>query len=190
MWFLDPYYISNTLLCLIYPFVRNQGLHNRILNFKDSTGFRLETQILCGIFTILFLRYSRYFTSLKKFVNDVFFYVKSCTFIILGLINVKIMCWYLVACVSKLNYVTILVIWILFQIPRYNGPSEVIYIPNEASFEDRISKRSQSLKSGTDYYYLAIFYSNYSEDCIYVIIITLFKFKLSKDRRTMGKIIH
>jgi len=104
MWYLDPYYISNTLLCLIYPLVRFFGLHNRILDFKDSTGFRLETHILCGIFTILFLRLYRYYTSLKKYVNDVFFYGKSCTTIILGLINIKFLVWYIVGCASKYYY--------------------------------------------------------------------------------------
>ncbi len=105
-WFLDYYYISNSLLCLVYPLVRYLGLNNEnlILNFKDSTGFKMETQILGGIFTILFIRYLRYFTSLKKYVNDIFFYMKCCTLITVGLVNIKILCWYLVACVSKVNY--------------------------------------------------------------------------------------
>lgn len=101
MWFLDPYYISNTLLCLIYPLVRYLGIHDIILEFKDSMGFRIETQVLGGIFTILFLRYTRYYTSLKKYVNDVFFYMKASTVVILAMINIKIFCWYIIACVSN-----------------------------------------------------------------------------------------
>ena len=107
MWFLNLYYISNALLCLIYPLVRYIGLQTRNPDLIESTGFRLETQILCGISTILFLRYSRYYSSLKKYVNEMFFYIKLCTLFILGLINIKVLCWYTVACVSKYYMMTI-----------------------------------------------------------------------------------
>lgn len=155
-YYIHPYFIFNFLIGLVYPALRVFGLKTPGLASKDSWGFPREYSIITGILTLIVLRYLRYFTNMKKFVNDVLFFIKCGNAIILYFVDFRIFCWYLFACV---------VIWILFRIPMYSGPSNILYIPSEEAFKEKVSKKTN--KKG-DYYWFVIFYSNYSENCVFV----------------------
>lgn len=101
LWYLHPYYVINFLLCLVYPLLRKYKLTSDALNFKDSWGYKRENQLICGLTTLVVLRFARYFTNYKKFVNESIFYIKAGNAMILFLIDVRIFCWYLLACFSN-----------------------------------------------------------------------------------------
>jgi hypothetical protein len=161
-YYFHQFYIFNFLLCLIYPLIRYYGLTSFQLKLEDTWGFKRENQIITGITTLIIVRYVRYFTNSKKFIHDLFFYIKCGTMIILCFIDIKLCLWYLFACV---------VIWILFRPPLFSGPSNVIYIASEDYFQEKILTKNKTLPlKNVDVYWLVIFYSNSSEDCVYVSI--------------------
>jgi hypothetical protein len=122
--YFSAYYIFNSLLVLIYPILRNSG-NKYMLKKKDNWGYQREDSILTILVTIILLRYIRYFSNWNKFICEIFFYSKISISILLLLISRKIAIWYLLAC---------LIIWLLIKFPRYDGPSNFIYIPNEEAF--------------------------------------------------------
>ena len=162
-YFCHPHYILNFLIVLVYPILRNFGLKTQVLKSEDSWGFQREYSILTGVSTMIILRFLRYFTNFKKIVTDVFFYLKLGNALCLFFADIRLTCWYLFAC---------LVIWILFRPPFYAGPSNFIYISSEEMFKEKISKKNSNLKNA-DNYVFCLFYSNYSENCIFVRIFNL-----------------
>ncbi len=152
-----PYFIFNTILALIYPILKTIGLQTVNLQVKDTWGFQREYTILSGILTITILRFLRYFTNMKKFVNDAIFYAKFCNFILFYFFDLRLACWYLCACV---------IVWILFKIPFYNGASKVFYFSSDEMFKERVFKKTKGVKG--DNYWIVIFFSNYSDTCIFV----------------------
>ena len=167
--FFSAYYIFNYLLILIYPILRNSG-NKYMLKKKDNWGYQREDSILTILVTIILLRYVRYFSNWDKFICEVFFYSKFAISILLFLISKKIFVWYILAC---------LIIWLLIKFPKYNGPSNIIEIPNYETFNEIIDKlqpkpnekshrRSHNnINNAVDNYLFVIFYSNYSYDCLY-----------------------
>ena len=167
--FFSAYYIFNYLLILIYPILRNSG-NKYMLKKKDNWGYQREDSILTILVTIILLRYVRYFSNWDKFICEVFFYSKFAISILLFLISKKIFVWYILAC---------LIIWLLIKFPKYNGPSNIIEIPNYETFNEIIDKlqpkpnekshrRSHNnVTNAYDNYLFVIFYSNYSYDCLY-----------------------
>ena len=162
--YFSAYYIFNYLLILIYPILRNSG-NKYMLKRKDNWGYQREDSILTILVTIILLRYIRYFSNWNKFICEFFFYCKFSISVLLLLISRKIAFWYLLAC---------LIIWLLVKYPKYNGPSNIIYIPNEEVFNDIISKwqhkqneKGHKKSNNVDNYFFMIFFSNYSYDYIY-----------------------
>ena len=166
--FFSAYYVFNYLLILIYPILRNSG-NKYMLKHKDNLGNQREDSILTILVIILLLRYVRYFTNWDKFLCEIFFYCKFAISILLFLISRKIFFWYVLAC---------LIIWLLIKYPKYNGPSNIIEIPNYEAFNEIIknfqekqneksNKKHHSNNSIPDIYLFVIFYSNYSYDCLY-----------------------
>ena len=109
--FFSAYYVFNYLLILIYPILRNSG-NKYMLKHKDNWGYQREDSIITILVTIILLRYIKYFSNWDKFLSEIFFYSKFAISILL-------------AC---------LIIWLLIKYPKYNGPSNFIYIPNEETF--------------------------------------------------------
>ena len=167
--FFSAYYIFNYLLILIYPILRNSG-NKYMLKKKDNWGYQREDSILTILVTIRLLRSVRYFSNWDKFICEVFFYSKFAISILLFLISKKIFVWYILAC---------LIIWLLIKFPKYNGPSNIIEIPNYETFNEIIDKLQQkpnekshrrshnNVANAVDNYLFVIFYSNYSYDCLY-----------------------
>jgi len=166
--FFSAYYVFNYLLILIYPILRNSG-NKYMLKHKDNWGYQREDSIITILVIILLLRYVRYFTNWDKFLCEIFFYCKFAISILLFLISRKIFFWYVLAC---------LIIWLLIKYPKYNGPSNIIEIPNYEAFNEIIknfqekqneksNKKHHSNNSIPDIYLFVIFYSNYSYDCLY-----------------------
>lgn len=164
--YFSAYYIFNSLLVLIYPILRNSG-NKYMLKKKDNWGYQREDSILTILVTIILLRYIRYFSNWNKFICEIFFYSKISISILLLLISRKIAIWYLLAC---------LIIWLLIKFPRYDGPSNFIYIPNEEAFNSILNnlehksnekEHKKQSNNNTDNYLFMIFYSNYSYDCLY-----------------------
>ena len=152
--YLNFFYIFNLLLLAIYPIIRNYG-QTFMLNIRDTWGFKRESQIITGILTIILLRFVKYFSSWKKFIHEVFFYCKVGIFLLTLFIDYKMSLWYLFACI---------VVWLLFKPPRYKGQTNVLYIPNEEIFTRVIINNEYKRK---DNIWFVIFYSNYSDDCLY-----------------------
>lgn len=153
-YYINSFHLFNILLCLVYPIIRNYG-QTLMLNVTDTWGFKRETQIITSIIIILILRYVKSYSSFKKYIHEVFFYFK-CGIIILTLfIDYKLCCWYVFSC---------LIVWVLFKPPQYTGPSNVQYIPNEVAFNEIVLSPG---KKGKDNAWFIVFYSFYSNDCIY-----------------------
>ena len=134
-----------------------------MLQQKDNWGYQRENSILTILVTIIMLRYIKYFSNWNKFISETLFYSKFSISILLFLISRKVAIWYLLAC---------LVIWLLIKYPKYNGPSNIIFIPTEEIFMEILNKSSSGhdvkhKKNNKDNYLLMIFYSNYSYDCLY-----------------------
>ena len=160
--YLSAYFIFNVLLIIIYPILRNSG-NKYMLTSKDNWGYKKEDSIIGIVATILLLRYVRYFTNWEKFFCETFFCGKFAISFLLLLMSRKIAVWYLLACT---------IIWLLIKYPRYNGPSNIVYIPNEHIFAEYLNlhmRKPKDKKSNNDedHYLLMIFYSNYSFDCLY-----------------------
>ena len=162
--FLSAYHIFNSLLILIYPILRNSG-SKYMLKKRDNWGYQREDSILTILVVIIMLRYVKNFSNWNKFIAEIFFYSKFAISTLLLLISKKIAIWYLFAC---------LIVWLLVKFPRYNGPSNIIYIYNEDIFNEIISKfqqkqneRGHKKTNSKDNYLFMIFYSNYSYDCLY-----------------------
>ena len=71
-----------------------------------------------------------------------------------------------------LVYKNNIVIWILYKPPLFSGKTEVIDIPSEADFKDKVLSKTKPLKN-VDNTWLVVFHSNLSDDCIYVYIFNL-----------------
>ena len=168
--YFSPFYIFNSYLLLIYPILRNYG-NTFLLNIKDSWGFKRENSIIIIVGVIIILRYLKYYTNFKKLLHEIFFYSKLGISFLILMIDYKLFFWYIFCC---------LVIWLLFKPPKYNGLSNFIYIPNEQIFNEIIlSKKNiyEQLKKDVninhkkvgklDNIFFCMFYSNYSDDCIY-----------------------
>ena len=165
----SAYFIFNYLLIIIYPILRNSG-NKYMLKRKDNWGYQREDSIFTILVTIILLRYIRYFSNWDKFLCEIFFYSKFAISILLFLISRKIFFWYILAC---------LVIWLLIKYPRYQGPSNIIEIPNAEILNDIMAIHSQSNDkknkkshshnntSVSDNFFFLIFFSNYSYDCLY-----------------------
>jgi hypothetical protein len=100
-WYLHPFYIFNGLLCLIYPIIRYYGINSPHLQIKDSWGYKKESHIFGAFTTLVVLRYARYFSNAKKFINEIFFYSKCGTAMLLFFISGKLACWFLFACAGR-----------------------------------------------------------------------------------------
>lgn len=169
-YYIHPHYIFNFFLSVVYPLLRNFGLKSQHLKSEDSWGFQREYSIITGIATIIILRFLKYFSNYKKFTNEVLFYTKCGNGICLYFIDIRLFCWYLFVC---------FVVWILFRPPMYNGPNKMIYVSSQEMFyENIISKKNKSSK--VDSYAFVVFYSNYSENCIFVRNINVLKLKFLK----------
>lgn len=151
--YLSPFYILNIILCLIYPFIRNYG-QTFLLNVKDTWGFKKENTVVTGVAMILIIRYVKYFSNWKKFIHECFFYSKCGISVLTLMIDYKLSLWYMFFCI---------VVWLLFKPPRFTGKSNIMYIPNEEIFNQLIGER----KGKKDNIYFVVFYSNYSDDCLY-----------------------
>ena len=80
------------------------------------------------------------------------------------IIDYKLSLWYMFLCIT---------VWLLFKPPRYNGPSNIVYIQNEQLFnqivmtDKNINVRQSKFKDNIQNIWFCIFYSNYSDDCLY-----------------------
>jgi hypothetical protein len=154
----NPHYIFNFLICLVYPILRNFGLKTQSLKSEDSWGFQREYSILTGIGTLIILRFLRYFTNLKKYINEIFFYLKLGNGLCFFFVDFRLACWYMFVC---------FILWILFRPPRYTGPTNFININSEEMFNERVVKKNMNIKSH-DNFIFCLFTSNYSDNYIYV----------------------
>ena len=182
--YLDPFYIFNICLCLVYPLLRNYGT-NINLDIKDSLGYKKEQQIIALSAIIIMMRFIFRFLNWKKFIHDFFFYSKLAISVLTLLINYKICCWYIFFCIS---------VWILFRPPKYNGNSEIYNIQNEEAFIKLIIKNEQvgflnkRIKNKKNYWVI-ILYSNFSDDCIYTEeLLSKLSMKYSSDNIKFGRI--
>ena len=160
--YLSAYFIFNVLLIIIYPILRTSG-NKYMLASKNNWGYKKEDSIIGIVVTILLLRYVRYFTNWEKLFCETFFCGKIAISLLLILISRKIAVWYLLACT---------IVWLLLKFPRYDGPSNIVYIPNEHVFAEYLNlsmKKAKDKKSNNneDHYLLMIFYSNLSFDSLY-----------------------
>ena len=162
--YFSAYYIFNYLLIIIYPILRNSG-NKYMLKRKDNWGYQREDSILTILVSIILLRYVRNFSNWNKLICEIFFYCKFAISILLLLISRKIAFWYLLAC---------LIIWLLVKYPKYNGPSNFIYIQNEEIFNDILNKlqhnpneKGHKKANIENNYFFMLFFSNYSYDCLY-----------------------
>ena len=104
-WFFNKYYIFNSLICLVYPILRIIGLRSLNLQIKDSWGFQRESHIISGILTFIIIKFLKYYSGFKKFLNDIFFLVKFGTLIMLFFIKPVFTFWYLFGCISIFNLI-------------------------------------------------------------------------------------
>lgn len=104
IWYLEPYYLLNSVLCVIYPIMRLIGLHSKNLLATDTWGFNRESQVIGGIATLIIIKFLRYYTNFKKFLNDAFFYLKCATVILLFVIDKKLAVWYIFLCTGKFYF--------------------------------------------------------------------------------------
>ena len=100
-YFKHPYYLSNFILCLIYPILRYLGVSSNHLKIKDTLGFQKETQIITGVLVLIIVRYIRYFSNFKQFLAEAIFFVKAGTLLTLFFINFKLFAWYGFFCIGK-----------------------------------------------------------------------------------------
>ena len=100
-WFFHPYYISNFLLCIMYPILRYYKLTSDGLNFKDSWGYTKENHLIAGFLTLIIIRFAKYYSNFKKFINEIIMYAKSGTAMMFFFIDIRILCWYLFTSLSK-----------------------------------------------------------------------------------------
>jgi len=165
-----PYYILNYLLGLIYPLIKYIGMNTPHLQTKDSFGFSREYSVITGIITLIVIRFLRYFTNVKKFVNETIFYIKIGNALALFFIDVRLTCWYIFVCA---------IVWIIVKVPEYKGPSRIFYIASKEVFDEMLKYKNKLIKSA-DHYVFAIFYSNYNDNCKYVsnlyLIVYLYKY--------------
>lgn len=154
----QPFYLFNTLICLVYPLIRYVGLTSLYLKIKDTWGYERESQIIFGIGTLIIIKYLRHYTNLDKFLHETYFYFKCGTCFILFFISFKLLSWYLFSC---------FVIWVLFKPPHYKGPSNIKYISSVDQFHNQVMTKTKTVKN-SDNYWFVVFYSNLSDDCIYV----------------------
>jgi hypothetical protein len=154
----SPYYITNILLCMIYPTVKYIGMTSPSLLNKDSWGYSREQTLVTGIVTILIIRFLKYYSNLKKFINEIIFYLKLGNILSFYFIDMRLLCWYIF--LSVVGH-------ILFKQPVYSGKTKMIYIPSKEIF-DELLKLKNKLFKGKDFYIFAVFYSTSSEDNIYV----------------------
>jgi hypothetical protein len=142
----------------MYPIIKYFGMNTPYLKIKDSWGISREYSVITGIGTIIVIRYLRYFSNLKKYICETLFLLKCGNVIVIYFIDIRLSCWYLFACT---------IVWILFKQPMYNGPTNVIYISSEEMFKEKIKTKNKLIK-GAENFWFTVFYSNYSDNCIYV----------------------
>ena len=156
-WYLSPYYILNYISILVYILFRvyvDRNSNNK--NFYRDNTTEKEPHILISFGTLIALRYVRYYTTFSMFLYDMLFYCKLAILSIFTFINYKYAVWYLV-------FLTIT--WILFNIPKYEGPTKIIPIISEESYISFIEEHEKKNKSS---YSFLVYYSNLSTKCIFV----------------------
>jgi hypothetical protein len=99
-WYLNQYYIFNTLICFVYPVLRIYGIKTDNLQLSDSWGYQKESHIITGIGTLIILKFMRHYSGFKKFLNDIYFFTKTGTLFLLIFIKPVFACWYLFGCIS------------------------------------------------------------------------------------------
>jgi hypothetical protein len=99
-WYLKQYYLINYFLCLVYPIFRLIGLRTANLQIKDSWGYDKESHIIMGITSMIVLKFLRYYSGFKKFLNDCFFLLKVGTLLLFIFINPIYASWYFFLCLG------------------------------------------------------------------------------------------
>ena len=143
-WYFRPYFIVNYLLCSIYFIFKYCS--NNIENPR-------ENHVIMSFLTIILLRFFKYFTSAQMFVYDTLFYIKLINFFLFFFVEYKYAIWYAVI---------LIISYILIEIPRYNGKTNILPINTQHEFNSLILN---NIKKNT--YSFVVFHSHLSSKCIF-----------------------
>jgi hypothetical protein len=101
-WYLQQYYIFNYIICLVYPLFRLFGSKSLYLQIKDTWGYDKESHIIFGITSLIILKFLKYYSGFKKFLNDSLFLIKAGTLILFIFIKPVYAIWYFFFCLGIL----------------------------------------------------------------------------------------
>jgi len=152
--FLKPYYIINSLSLLFYPAVRH---FSNLKTPKTLTADEFlpaglqhdrEIQVLGTVAILLAVRFFKAH-SFDEFVLNLFRYLKLSFLILLALMNIWVSVWYAFI---------LIVIWVIFPIPLYDGPSKFIDFKSMSEFLSKVLE--------SDHNWVILFYADWHETCI------------------------
>lgn len=100
--FLTPYYVANTILALMYPFLRYRGMNHYKLKEADSwLGHTRETSIAGTFILFSLIRYKKYCT-MHHAVASVLFYLKVANCCLLFFVDFRLSLVYFVFCSRRM----------------------------------------------------------------------------------------
>jgi len=185
--FLQPYYILNILLIVVYPVTRL--IFSMQTKERDMFGYTKEDSILLTLCVILLVKYRKACT-FDHFLTEFFWLGKLAECSLYFFVDFQVCMWYLLACT---------VIYLFCRQPKYDGPTNMIHIKNEQQFEDLVindrpyqsdeedsdseetTKKKNKNKNkqnpppsskgpqtpGDQNIWLVEFYANWAETCVY-----------------------
>lgn len=159
-WMLKPYYFINLLVALVYPLFRlyQHYYNNKSKTFYQSTTYERESHVILSFFTLICIKYVRYFTSFQQIIYETLFYSKLAFLFLFFLYSYISFFWY---------FVIVALSWIFVKVPSYDGPSKLVSLIGESRFEELVLNRKTKNKK-LDNYCLVIFYSPFSDKCTFV----------------------
>jgi hypothetical protein len=159
-WLFQSYYLINILVASIYPLFRLYQSHYYTKNniFYQSSAYERESHVIISFFTLVCIKYVRYFTSVQQIVYETLFYSKLAFLFLFFLYSYLSFFWY---------FVVLALSWIFVKVPTYDGPTKLISLIGESRFEEFVlNKKNKNSKLNN--YSLVVYYSPFSDKCTFV----------------------
>lgn len=103
---LDPYYISNFLIIMLYPLTRVLRVFNfYYVDSPDELGTTRENSIFYTIMAFVVIKWWKRYSQ-QQFLSDIFFTIKLSLITSYLLVDVRIAALYIAACLA---------VWLLFK---------------------------------------------------------------------------
>lgn len=126
---LQPYYLSNLIVLLLYPLTRALKLINfRYLDNADEFGLTRENSIFYTIIAFAVIKWFKRYSA-PQFLSDIFFTIKVALITGYVMVDIRIAAAYCTACLT---------IWLFFRQPTYCGPTNIIPMLSVAQFEEAL----------------------------------------------------